>query len=201
MVMSIDQTALIMLDLQNEMVHPDGKIGGGGLAQAVADRGVLENAAHLLAIARDQGVRIVHVRLGFRSDYADVMSRAPRIANLKANQACQIGAWGTEFHASVSPLEGEYVVTKQCVNPFYNTGLMNYLHRYDCTDLILCGTVTNLVVESATRAADDAGFAVTVVEDACAAPNAELHEFAVSKILPMFGRVETTEKIAAEMRA
>ena len=45
--------------------------------------------------------------------------------------------------------------------------------------LLIGGIVTNLVVESTARAADDAGFAVTALEDLCAAPSAEWHESAV----------------------
>lgn len=191
------KTALLLLDLQNEMVDPNGKIGGGGLAVQVAERGVLENASNALKAARDHGLTVVHVRLGFRSDYADSLSVAPRIAKLKAAGAAIVGTWGTEFPGPVQPLESELVVTKQCVNPFFNTGLMAWLLRKGIDRLVLCGVATNLVVESTTRSADDAGFAVTVLEDCCASPNPEWHRFAVENILPVFGEVADSKSFIA----
>lgn len=191
------ETALLLLDLQNEMVDPAGKIGGNGLAAVVEQRGVVNRAANALAAARARGNVVAHIRLGFRADYADALSVAPRIAKLKEHKAAILGSWGTEFPVALAPMDGELVVTKQCVNPFFNTGLMNWLLHQGVKHVVLCGVVTNLVVEATARAADDAGFAVTVLEDACAAPNQEWHDFSMHKILPLFATISATEAFAA----
>ena len=185
--------ALLLLDLQNEMVDPKGKVGGGGLAKVVEERGVLAKAAIALERARGRGMPIVFVRLGFRPDYADALSVAPRIEKLKANGAAVLGTWGTEFPAAIAPRADELVVTKQCVNPFYNTGLLNWLQARGIKHVVLGGVVTTLVVESAARAADDAGLAVTVLEDLCAAPNPDWHAFAINNTLPLFGQVTASD--------
>ena len=190
-------TALLLLDLQNEMVDPKGKVGGGGLAKVVAERNVVENAAAALAAARKRGNPVVHVRLGFRADYLDALSVAPRIDKLKANNVAVLGTWGTEFPEALAPADGELVVTKQCVNPFFGTNLMNWLAQSGVRTVVLGGVVTNLVVESTARAADDAGFAVTVLEDCCAAPNADWHKFAIENTLPLFGSISTSKAFAA----
>lgn len=192
-------TALLLMDLQNEMTDPEGKIGASGLAQVVAERGVLQNAANALAAARQKGVTVVHVRLGFRPDYADALSVHPRIEKLKANRAAILGNWGTEFPKEVEPQESELVVTKQCVNPFFNTGLMVWLLRNGISRLALGGVVTNLVVESAARAADDAGFEVVVLEDCCAAPNPDWHRFAVENTLPIFSHVTDSQSFMGSL--
>jgi nicotinamidase-related amidase len=190
-------TALLLLDLQNEMVDPKGKVGGGGLAKVVAERNVVENAAAALAAARKRGNPVVHVRLGFRADYLDALSVAPRIDKLKANNIAVLGTWGTEFPEALKPADGELVVTKQCVNPFFGTNLMNWLAQSGVRHVVLGGVVTNLVVESTARAADDAGFAVTVLEDCCAAPNADWHTFAIESTLPLFGSISSSKAFAA----
>lgn len=190
-------TALLLLDLQNEMVDPKGKVGGGGLAKVVAERNVVENAAAALAAARKRGNPVVHVRLGFRADYLDALSVAPRIDKLKANNVAVLGTWGTEFPEALKPADSELVVTKQCVNPFFGTNLMNWLAQSGVRHVVLGGVVTNLVVESTARAADDAGFAVTVLEDCCAAPNADWHTFAIENTLPLFGSISSSKAFAA----
>lgn len=199
MSISAKSTALLLLDLQNEMVDPKGKIGGGGLAAVVQDRKILENAGAALVAARKAGVAVAYVRLGFRSDYADALSVAPRVGKLKENKAAILGTWGTEFPDAITPAEDEIVFTKQCVNPFFNTGLMTWLMQRGKSHLVLGGVVTNLVVESTARAADDAGFAITVLEDCCAAPNADWHRFAIENTLPLFARISSSKDFAAEL--
>ncbi len=183
------KAALLLLDLQNEMVDPKGKIGAHGLAAVVEQNGVLDNARRALGAARKAGLDVVHVRLGFRPDYRDCLSVAPRIATLKANGAAIAGEWGSEFHPSVAPAEGELVITKQCVNPFFNTGLLTWLLQNGIKRLYLGGVATNLVVESSVRFADDAGFEPVVIRELCAAPNPAWHDFAIDNIIPVFGKV------------
>jgi len=190
------KSALLLLDLQNEMVDPAGKIGSHGLATAAAANNVVENAAVALAAAREAGITVVHVRLGFKPDYSDCASVAPRIATLKANNAAVIGTWGTEFPAALTPKDGELVITKQCVSPFTNTPLMAYLKDNGIERLFLGGVATPLVVEMTARVADDAGFAPVVLSDLCAAPSAEMHAYSIERIIPMFGEVTTSADFA-----
>ena len=96
---------------------------------------------------------IVHVRLGFRPDYADALSVAPRVTRMKENGAAIAGTWGTEFPELLAPSADELIVTKQCVNPFFNTGLMTWLLHRGVQKLVFGGVVTNLVVEMTARAA------------------------------------------------
>ena len=187
------KSALILLDLQNEMVDPKGKVGAHGLAKIVEDCGVLQNAKRCLEAARAAKMAVVHVRLGFRADYSDCLSVAARIAGLKNNHAAIVGDFGTEFHPMVAPLDTELVITKQCVNPFFNTGLMTWLMQNGIRRLYLGGVATHLVVESTTRFADDAGFAPVVIEDICAAPSPVLHEHFISMIAPALGTVSSTD--------
>ena len=189
------KTALLLLDLQNEMVDAKGKVGGAGLAKVVAERGVLANARHALEAARSAKMDIVHVRLAFRADYADALSVAPRVTKMKENGAAIAGTWGTEFPELLAPRADELIVTKQCVNPFFNTGLMTWLLHRGVQKLVFGGVVTNLVVEMTARAADDAGFALTVLEDCCAAPNPAWHAFSVDNILPLFATVSSSRSV------
>lgn len=192
-------TALLLLDLQNDIVSPEGKLGRHGLAAQAEKRGVLRNAAAALAAFRAKKLPVAHVRLAFRKDYLDALSVAPRIAKLKEAGAAQAGTWGTEFLPQVAPAEGELVINKQCVSPFFNTGLYAWLARHQIRTLVLGGVATNAVVESSARFADDAGFAVVVLEDCCSSVSDEMHEFAVTKTLPMFARVVKSAEYLAEL--
>jgi len=100
-----------------------------------------------------------------------------------------LGTPDTEFCAEVQPVKGEPVITKGCVNPFIGTALMELLVGRRIGELYLGGVATNMVVESATRHAADSGFAVNVIEDLCASFDLPMHEFAITKTLPVFAEL------------
>lgn len=188
-------TALLVLEVQSDLVDPKGKVGAGGLAKIVADRNVLPNLKGLIASFRGKGAHVVFAGLGYREEYLDVMSGAPRIAKASENKVATLCTWGSEFYPDIAPQAGDMVFRKQCVNPFFGTALLGWLRRQGVTNLVLAGTATNLVVESAAPYADDAGFAVTVVEDCCARPNPQWHEFAITQILPVVGRIASSKDL------
>lgn len=181
--------AVLALDLQNDIAHPDGKLSASGSAAQAAERGVLARAARVLEGCRAAGLPIGHVRVAFRPDYHDLHSRSPRFDGVRRAGALQIGTWGTEFCDPVAPAEGEVVFTKQSVNPFLTTGLANWLNRRNVEEIVLFGVATNQVVEATARHGDDIGLSVTVLEDCCAAGSAEMHAFAAERMLPIFARV------------
>ena len=49
------ETALLVCDVQNDLVDPKGKVGAGGLAKIVADRDLLANLKKVIATARAKG--------------------------------------------------------------------------------------------------------------------------------------------------
>ncbi len=75
---------------------------------------------------------------------------------------------GFEIHPNVAPLPSEKVITKQEVNSFHKTDLLEYLKDHGVNRLIIIGMQTQMCLEAAVRAAHDFGFECLVVQDACA---------------------------------
>ena len=67
----MDTTALLVLDVQNELVEPAGKVGSMGFAKVVEQSGLLAKTAAVIAAmrAKQQPVALVNVR--FRADHGD----------------------------------------------------------------------------------------------------------------------------------
>jgi nicotinamidase-related amidase len=195
----MSKTALLILDVQNELVDPKGKVGSQGFAKVVETRQLLPKIAGLLAAFRAQSLPVAFVNVGFRADYADAISRSSRLEHLKKINGIVIGTWGTEFPEAIQPLPSEIVHTKRAVNPFYNTQLLTWLQRQGVDTVALTGCYTHMVVDSAARYADDAGLFVKVIEDCCASPDPELHRIECEKILPLFGRVISSETLLGEL--
>ena len=73
-------------------------------------------------------------------------------------------------------------------------GLMEYLNEGGVKSLIVCGLSTSGAVLRTAMPATDAGFVVTVVEDACADPAQDVHDMVVGKVLPARAWVMTLEE-------
>ncbi len=112
---------------------------GPGLVNAEA---ASLNAREILEIFREKNQLIVHVR--HKSDK------------------------GFEIHKNVEPLSDEKVITKEEVNSFQNTDLLEYLKSNNISRLVIIGMQTQMCLEAAVRAAHDFGFECIVIHDACA---------------------------------
>jgi nicotinamidase-related amidase len=141
----MSKRALIVIDLQNDY-FPGGKFTLSG-TDAAAD-----NAAKLIEAFRATGDLVVHVR--HESEPGDTFFVR--------------GSAGAETHPKVAPKSGEPVVVKVQINAFRDTDLKATLDRHGITDIAICGAMSHMCVDAATRAASDFGYASTVVHDACA---------------------------------
>jgi len=75
---------------------------------------------------------------------------------------------GFEIHENVKPIDGEKVITKEEVNSFLGTDLLEYLKSKEINRLVIIGMQTQMCLEAAVRAAHDYGFECIVIQDACA---------------------------------
>jgi len=86
------------------------------------------------------------------------------------------------------------------VNAFYNSRLEEILEEAGIESLIITGVATNWVAEATARHASDADYNVFVVEDCCSSMNQELHDFAITNILPNVGVVVQSEEIISFLK-
>lgn len=196
---STSHTALIVIDVQNDLVDPAGKALHDGFAEVVAKRGILPRIRTVLDAVRAKHVPAVFIRVGFRADYGDAISQSARLTRLKQKKALIIGTWGLEFPQQIKPLPEEMIYTKRAVNPFFNTGLLTWLRAHGVDTVALAGVYTHQAVDSTARYADDCGFVVQVLEDCCASPDPELHRIECEKILPLFGTVIPSAEFIASL--
>ncbi|MCP4219127.1 MAG: cysteine hydrolase [bacterium] len=84
-----------------------------------------------------------------------------------------------DIHKSVVPIAGEKVISKDFANSFRGTDLLQYFKQQGIKRLVICGMMTHMCVEAATRAAADYGFSCIVVADACATKDLEFNGKAI----------------------
>ncbi|ADU49645.1 cysteine hydrolase family protein [Intrasporangium calvum] len=188
-------TVLLMLDYQVALAQEGDLCLAPPLAAQVRERNVLTTAKRVLEAARASDVPVFHVRLAFDPTYRLRTNRLKRFDAYPDNGKMLAGSGEAEFVADLAPVDGEPVVDKGCVNAFIGTPLRDVLAAEGITHVILGGIATHLVVESTARHASDCGLQVSIVEDMCAAPDPTVHEFAMTKTLPLFGTVTTADEV------
>lgn len=174
----LHRSAVLALHYQNDVLHPDGKIRVGLTADSPLRAGVIAAAQDLLEQARKRGLPIVHVRVAFRSDYADLLANTPIFRNVARIGAVVEGSWGARFYDSLAPRQDdarEFIVTHKRINGFYDSPLETILRAVGARRLIVAGVATHSVVESTVRHAADMGYDVAVAANACAAGDPDAH--------------------------
>ncbi|MCW5263590.1 cysteine hydrolase [Verminephrobacter eiseniae] len=172
------QSAVLALHYQNDVLHPHGKIRVGFHADSAQRQHVIAAAQALLSKARACAIPVVHVRIAYRPDYADLLTNAPIFRQVASLGAVCEGSWGAGFYADLAPLQDsprEFIVKHTRVNAFHDSPLEGILRILATRRLIVAGVATHSVVESTVRHAVDMGYEVVVNADACAAGSPGAH--------------------------
>ena len=183
--MSLTDTALLVCDLQNDFVHPDGAYGRAGLGTpaigAVPDR--LKPLANRL---RRGGGWVVQTQFTLVPGRGGEPLISPHLLSLRPflrrGDFCP-GAWGHQLVDVLQP--ADLSVEKVAYSAFYMTRLEWVLRRCGITRLFVAGIVTNGGVASTVREAHVRDFDVTVLEDGCAAFTEAVHDIAIAALRPV----------------
>jgi len=190
---------LLVVDVQNDFVHPKGSAGqrGEDLSEAVA---MVPRLVRFIAEARSMSLPVVYVRTT-HSEWTDTPSWVYRKSQQKALATCREGSWGAEFYEGISPLPEERVVIKHRYSAFINTDLNTVLKAKGTQSVLVTGVATNVCVETTARDAYTFDYYVTLVEDCAAAYDATLHVNTLENIRRHFGLVASSKEIAESWRA
>jgi nicotinamidase-related amidase len=184
--MDAARTAVLSLDCQAGIVS----IYTGGGKDAF-----LKRAASVLGYARDAGMRVIHVKVGFRSGLPEVSSRNALFGAVKASEEHQKLFRGplAEISEVIAPKNDEVVITKHRISAFAGTDLEMILHASEIETLVLLGIATSGVVLSTVVDAADADYRVAVIGDCCADLDSALHDCLIQRFFPTRGRVMLAE--------
>jgi len=141
--------ALLLIDIQRDYFP-------GGAHPLVGSDAAADTAADVLGQFRATREPVVHVKHAWA---------APDAPYLRP------GTPGIEHDPRVAPSGEEPVIVKEYPNAFRETDLEQHLRSRGIDSLVVAGMMTSMCVDATVRAAVDLGFGVTVVGDACAAPD------------------------------
>jgi nicotinamidase-related amidase len=183
-------TALLVIDMQRDFLHPDGYAARASLDIAPL-RKAIEPVSRVLAAARAAELTVLHTREGHLPDLSDC---PPYKLERSRRAGAEIGAAGPmgrllvrgerghDFIDALQPHAGEIVIDKPGYSAFEHTALGQLLTTRGIDTLILTGITTEVCVSSTLRTAVDRGYRCFTVADACASSHAHLHAAALRMI-------------------
>jgi len=151
------KTALMVIDVQNDYFD------GGKWPLTDMDKATA-NVAMLLEVCRSKGFPVIHIRHEMPSEDAPFFTP---------------NSEGAKIHSSVAPLKNELTILKHNANSFKDTNLKEELDNLGVEQILICGAMSYLCIDSSTRAAFDLGFSCIVAHDACAAAGLEFGDVSV----------------------
>jgi nicotinamidase-related amidase len=146
-----------------------------GIVSAYAkdkDQDLLVRAARVLNQARNAGITVIYVQVGFRPKFPEISPRNASFSTVKTGKV----------PAALQRRWQHNVVTKHRVGAFAGTDLDMILRAKDIDTLILFGISTSGVVLSTLRYAADADYRLIVIKDCCADMDAEVPACLVDKV-------------------
>jgi len=142
--------ALLVIDVQNDYFC-------GGNMELVEMEKALVQTNKLIAYARES-----HHKIYFIQHIAIKEGTSFFIPNSK----------GVALHDGLKRND-ETVITKHYPNSFRETGLDEILKKEQITELMVCGAMSHMCIDSTVRAGFDLGYKITLFSDACATRDLE----------------------------
>jgi len=167
-------TALLVMDIQV------------GLVDRVAEssESLLAAVGRATAAARNAEIAVIYVQVAFRPGAPEISGRNRIFSVIASSGSMSLSDAATQIHPAVAPQSDDIVVTKKRVSAFTGSDLEVVLRSLDVESLVLTGIATSGVVLSTLRQAADLDYEVTVLRDACADADAEVHRVLLDKVFP-----------------
>ncbi len=181
----METIALLLIDLQRDYFP-------GGRMELIDMNEAAEQAARLLEHFRRRKLPVIHIQ--------HVSTRPGAGFFLPDTE-------GVEIHPTLAPLDSEKHLIKHAPNSFRDTDLHRHLQELSISELLICGAMTHMCIDTSVRAAFDLGYTLRVAADACATrdlvfqgqqvPAAQVQAAFLAALASPFARVLPTSELLA----
>lgn len=204
-----DRTALIVVDMQNGYCSPGGYFSllGVDLSPTTA---VYLSIQRALDLAHASGMQVIWLQNGWDAEQKEA-GAAGSVNQLKGNSLKLMrqrpelagklltkGSWDYALVDALQPSPQDIVLPKPRYSGFTSTALDSMLRSRGLDTLLVCGTATNVCVESTIRDAFFREYFPVLLRDACfqAGPDF-IQQATVYNVERFFGWTTTVDELAA----
>ena len=192
-------TALIVQDLQNDVIIDGGAFADSGSPQHAKEQNVVENVKALAEACRAAGIPVLHVWYVVEEGAAGLKLNAPLFQGVKDGNALVRGTWGAAPAEGLEPQDGDFVVEKMRMSAWQGTRLETLLAGLGRDTIIVTGAWTNMSIEHTSRTGADKGFYMVVPEDGCSTMNADWHNASINYALQNVATVTNCADVKAAL--
>jgi ureidoacrylate peracid hydrolase len=205
----LGRSALIIVDMQNDFLHPDGSFARRTRSAPEAGidmsflMGTVPHVKRLAETFRDFGRPVVYLAHVLKADYSDAQFPYWRLGLPAADSSthCVEGTWGARIIDDLKPLEGEHLVVKKGFGGFSNTSLDTILRTMDVTTCVVTGVTTCVCVSTTVRGGVEHNYRMIVVRDAVAEASRDIHDAELRTMDRVFADVWTTGDVMSMLSA
>jgi ureidoacrylate peracid hydrolase len=197
------ETAVLVVDVQNDFVHEGGRVGRDG-----ADMRVLQHAAHeinrLIGAAHDAGALVVYIAVehGGKIDNPPYQERYERRGMTPDDTICHAGTWGAELYSELTaPSAGDLRLVKHGYDAFEIPELVDELRRRRVRAVVVTGVVTELCVRATAMSAFEKGFFPVVPRETTASNEPEVAREALESIQRWYGEIVGLDQLLERWRS
>lgn len=191
------QTAMIVIDPQNDFLHDEGWYAKSGVDIRHMQRSIAPTRK-LVDACRKAAVPVIWTRHGSR-DHRDAGSFLQLRPFLRAG-GLRIGTWGYEILSEFEPAAHDWYVEKNRLSAFFQTNLELILRGLKADTLIVCGVLTNQCVAATSKDATFRDFRPIVVEEATGTTFPHLHDPAIEMMRVGWAEVSSLSSVIAQLR-
>jgi len=177
-------TAVIVVDMENDFAAKGGMFDRAGVDISGAEKAI-GPTAKVLATARQTGMKIIYLKMGYRDDLSDL--GAPDSVNRTRHLRFGVGqkirapdgresrilirdTWDTDIVSELKPQLNNIVLYKTRFSGFYQTDLDVTLKKLGIKYLIVTGVTTSICVESTVRDAMFRDYLCVLLKDCMSEP-------------------------------
>jgi gluconolactonase len=193
------RSALIIQDLQNDVIIEGGAFADSGAPTHATAQNVVGNVADLAAACRAAGVPVIHVWYVVEHGAAGLKQNAPLFQGVKEADALVRGTWGAAPAEGLEPQDGDHIVEKMRMNGFFETRLDILLRGLGADTIIVSGAWTNMSIEHTARHGADAGYEVVVPSDGTSTTGDEWQNAALNYAMTNVAKVATCAEIKSAL--
>lgn len=197
-----ENTALIIIDVQNDYVHKDGHAGKMAGKKIEKTRKILRPLRRLIDVCKRRGITVVWVRSVRTEDNCERYRHKilpPRFKDPDWLGGPRKNSWGAEIADEIKPTEEDAVFEKTRNSAFFKTDLEDFLKGKKIDLLLFAGVATNVCVESSLRDAYFCDFDVVLVDDCCAAADTAFHQGTIRTVNHTYGAVASSRQVIAKI--
>ena len=178
------RSAVIVVDMENDFAAKGGMFDRAGVDVSGAQKAI-GPTAKVLAAARQAGLKIVYLKMGYRPDLSDLgaTDSVNRTRHLKFGVGQKIqtpdgresrllirDTWDTDIVPELKPQASDIVIYKTRFSGFYQTDLDATLKKFGIKYLIVTGVTTSICVESTVRDAMFRDYLCVLLKDCMSEP-------------------------------